>query len=135
MVINTKRPFVVAAVLAAAVLNARAVQRVATPTRDCTAEDHAQPVALTGAVLETDYRFTHTSDVESGQISRFSYILRNDHESKLLPAKWVKGGIDFDRIVAKGCGRNDFDYPLGYNPDPNAPVEYGPQAQYVKVAS
>lgn len=101
----------------------------------CRCENRAAPQPLQGSLHETDYAFTHTSDVDQGHPSRFSYILKNDHSTKLLPARWVKAGIEFDRIAVNSCGRNDFDFPLGFMIDSDAPVEYGPQAQYKKPAS
>lgn len=105
-----------------------------TATDPCTCENLRPPQPLKGTLQQTDFAFTHTSDVDQGQFSSFSYILKNDHPANLLPAKWVKAGLEFDRIAVNGCGRNDFDA-LGYTTDSDAPVEYGPQAQFKKPAS
>ena len=112
------------------------MQRAATITAmPCSVDNNNSPQPLTGMLQQTDYQFTHTSDVDSVQQNRFSHILKNDHSRLLLPAKWVKANIEFDRIAVGGCGRNDFDTTLMYSVDPNAPVEYGPVAQHQKPAS
>jgi len=116
-------------------LNQAGVSVLSATSDPCKCENRAAPQPLAGSLHETDYAFTHTSDVDEGHPSRFSYILKNDHSTRLLPAKWVKAGMEFDRIAVNSCGRNDFDYPLAYMIDPDAPVEYGPQAQYKKPAS
>jgi hypothetical protein len=101
----------------------------------CSVDNKANPQPLNGTLHQTDYQFTHTSDADSGQPNHFSHILKNDHAQLLLPAKWVKSGIEFERIAVGGCGRNDFDTTLNYSADSDAPVEYGPQAQHKKPAS
>lgn len=96
----------------------------------CAFTDRGNPKALVGSVHQNNYAFTHVSDVDSRSPSHYLYILKNDHLTRLLPAKWVKAGILFDEIAVNGCGRNDFDSTLAFTPDHDAPVDYGPQTQH-----
>ncbi len=82
----------------------------------CSVDNKTNPQSLTGSLHQTDYQFTHTSDVDSGQQNRFSHLLKNNHPQVWLPAKWVKAHIEFDRIAIGGCGRNDLLIPRSNTP-------------------
>lgn len=79
--------------------------------------------------------FSHLSDVDKQyRLQGFYQMLRNEHGSRLLSAKWERAGIEQIRLRPGRHYENTFQTSLQYQEDPKAVIQFGPGAQYRKVA-
>ncbi len=108
----------------------------------CGWKSKTKPDPLTGSEggASSDYRFSHSSDVEQqGQKNQFAYLIQNDHTTLLLPAGWERESgevvVRFERIAPGGCASNTVESLLVWDEDPCARIKYGPTAQHSRKAS
>jgi hypothetical protein len=102
---------------------------------ECTKwRDETYPPAIKGTfgASKGDCHFEYLSDVDAEkEQNRFTYLIRNLHEKRVLPAEWDKLPIKFNRIMPASCAIYTYTAPAEYRVEKDSVIAFGPTTKEV----